>query len=300
MSDFEKNGDLGKSLDPENVTQGKSKADIEETNKFLERCVINEIRGTRIALFVCILQLLLLNLYPEIKDDTAQKLLSIFFVLLLIILSFKKTKIIFDPNSVKKMSNYTFYLIIFWATMVIYHLSVSNRFLLWVWSLTPHPVNTFIYFYLSLCFVLAILLCILVPLILRKEYSREGAHYYLSVTTGYLLATYSFFANLISSGFGAVCLVLIFVIYRQILSLLSILDREDVSEYPDFRVESNRFLGKTTFIFAFILFLQSLQANKPTLYLITPLLFAYTALCIEHLLTYFLTKKYESINHING
>ena len=298
MSNFEKNEDSGEGNNQKNATQNKSKIDIAEINKLLERWVINEIRNTRIVLYGCILPLLFFNL-PEIEDGAAQRLFSIFFVSLLFILSFKKTKSVFDTNSVKKTSDYTFFMVIFWATMVIYHLSKSNHFLLWAWSLMPHSVNTVKYFYLSLCLVLAILLCIIVPLILRKKKSQKGAHYYLFVTTGYLLAIYSFFANLLISPFVLVCLVLIFIIYREIMSCLSTLDREDISEYPDFGIKSNTFLVKTTFFLAFILFLQSLRANKSTLYLITPLLFACTALCIEHLLTYFLTKKYESINNIN-
>jgi len=297
MSNLEKNEDSGEGNNQKNATQNKSKIDIAETNKLLERWVINEIRGTRIALYGCILTLLITFNAPINEDSSAQKLLSFFFVLLLFILSFKKTKIVFEANSVKKLSDYTFYMVIFWAAMVIYHLSISNRFLLRAWSLTPHPVNTFIY--LSLCFVLTILLSIIVPLILRKKYSQKGAHYYLFITTGYLLIIYSFFANLLSSGFGAVCLVLIFIAYREIMSLLSLLDREDISEYPDFGGQSSRFLGTTTIGLTATLAYGSIDASRLKISGIFPLVFVLPALCVEHFLTYFLTKKYESVNNIN-
>jgi len=299
MSNLEKNEDSGEGNNPENTTQNNTKTNIAEINKLLEGWVVNEIQGTRTVLFVCIILLLLVFNASTIEDGTAQKLLSIFFVFLLIILSFKKTKIIFDTNSVKKMSDYTFYLVIFWATMVIYHLSISNRFLLAVWSLTPRQVKTVIYFYLSMCVVLAILLCIIVPLILRKKYSKKGSHYYLFVTIGYLLVIYSFFANLLKSPLGVVCLIFIFFIYRQIVSCLSTLDREDISEYPDFGVESSFFVGKTTIGLSAALVCVSIDANKTIISGIIPFVFVFPFILIEHLLTYFLTKKYESVNNIN-
>ena len=300
MSNLEKSRDLDEGNNPENKTQNNTKTDIAEINKLLEGWVINEIRNVRIALFVCIFILLSTFNSPLIDDDAIQILFSIFFVLLLIILSFKKTKIVFDANVVKKMSDYTFYLVIFWTAKVIYHLSISNRVLLRVWSLTPHPVNMVIYFYLSMCFVLAILLCIIVPLILRKKYSQEGVHYYLFVTIGYLLVIYSFFDNILRSALGALYLVIIFIIYWQIMSCLSTLDREDISEYPHFGAKSTAFVAKSTMALSVaMLCFGSIGANKSIISGIIPLVFLFPALCVEHLLTHFLTKKYESVNNIN-